>query len=100
MPPDSGLIHHEGVLIDNFQLVDVGAFRDQAAADLLSSGPYPARNIKQNAADLKAQIAANEKGVQELQRMEQHFGLEVVQAYMRHVQDNTEKQVRRVLDVL
>ena len=100
MPPDSGSIEHEGVLIDNFHLVDVGTFQDQAVVDLLSSGPYPARNIKQNLADLKAQIAANEKGVQELQRMERHFGLDVVQAYMKHVQDNAEEQVRRVLDVL
>ena len=100
MPPDSGLIDHEGVLIDNFQLVEGGVLQDQAVVDLLSSGPYPARNIKQNVADLKAQIAANEKGVQELQRMEQHFGLAVVQAYMRHVQDNAEEQVRRVLDAL
>ena len=100
MPPDSGSIDQEGVLIDNFQLVDAGTFREQAVVELLSGSAYPARNIKQNIADLKAQIAANEKGVQELRKMVHHFGLEAVRAYMQHVQDNAEEQVRRVLDVL
>ena len=67
---------------------------------LLASGKYPARNVQQNMADLRAQIAANEKGVQELRRMVEHFGLDVVRAYMRHVQDNAEESVRRVIDVL
>jgi 5-oxoprolinase (ATP-hydrolysing) len=67
---------------------------------LLASGKYPARNIEQNMADLRAMIAANEKGVQELRRMVEHFGLDVVHAYMRHVQDNAEEAVRRVIDVL
>ena len=65
---------------------------------LLASGPYPARNPEQNLADLRAQIAANETGVRELRKMVAHFGLDVVQAYMRHVQDNAEEQVRRVID--
>ena len=68
--------------------------------ELLSSGRYPARNPEQNVADLKAQIAANEKGVQEIGRMIEHYGLDVVHAYMKHVQDNAEEHVRRVLDVL
>ena len=100
MPPDSGAIEEEGVLIDNFHLVEGGVFREAAVVDLLSSGAFPARNITQNIADLKAQIAANEKGVQELRTIVRQFGLDVVQAYMGHVQDNAEEQVRRVLDVM
>ncbi len=67
---------------------------------MLTSGKYPVRNVQQNIADLRAQVAANEKGVQELGRMVEHFGLDVVRAYMRHVQDNAEESVRRVLGVL
>ena len=100
MPPGSKVVEEEGVLIDNFLLVDGGRFREDETAALLGSGRYPARNIAQNIADLRAQIAANEKGVQELRRMVEHFGLEVVQAYMRHVQANAEESVRRVLGVL
>jgi 5-oxoprolinase (ATP-hydrolysing) len=100
MPPDSTTVEEEGVLIDNFLLVDKGRFREAETLALLGAGSYPARNPHQNLSDLKAQIAANEKGVQELRRMVQHFGLEVVHAYMGHVQDNAEEQVRRVLDVL
>jgi 5-oxoprolinase (ATP-hydrolysing) len=100
MPPDSTTVEEEGVLIDNFLLVDGGEFREQAMIDLLRSGRYPARNPAQNIGDLKAQIAACEKGVQELRKMVAQFGLEVVEAYMQHVQDNAEEQVRRVVDVL
>ena len=100
MPPDSSTVEEEGVLIDNFTLVDQGRFCERETLDLLASGPYPVRNPKQNMADLQAQIAANEKGVRELRKMVDHFGLDVVHAYMRHVQDNAEEQVRRVLDVL
>ena len=87
MPPDSSMIEHEGVLIDNFMLVDQGDFQSKALEDLLLSAKYPARNVYQNEADLKAQIAACEKGIQEVRRMIGHFGQDVVQAYMRHVQD-------------
>jgi len=100
MPPDSTTIEEEGVLIDDFKLIDRGRFREAEMRALLASGKYPARNPDQNIADLQAQIAANEKGAQELRRMVDHFGLEVVNAYMRHVQDNAEEQVRRVLGVL
>jgi len=100
MPPDSTTIEEEGVLIDDFQLVERGRFREAELRALLASGKYPARNPEQNIADLQAQIAANEKGAQELRRMVGHFGLAVVNAYMRHVQDNAEEQVRRVLGVL
>ena len=100
MPPDSVSVEEEGILIDDFLLVEGGTFREQAIRELLGSGPYPARNPDNNIADLEAQIAANEKGVQELRRMVDHFGLEVVKAYMGHVQDNAEESVRRALDRL
>ena len=100
MPSDSLTINDEGVLIDNFLLVESGHFREDALQELLTSGVNPVRNVRQNIADLQAQIAANEKGVQELGKMVEHFGLDVVQAYMQHVQDNAEECVRRVLDVL
>ena len=100
MPPGSQVVEEEGVLIDNFLLVEQGRFREDETVALLRSGRYPVRNVRQNIADLQAQVAANEKGVQELQRMVAHFGLQVVQAYMRHVQDNAEESVRRVLGVL
>ncbi|RZI63759.1 MAG: 5-oxoprolinase, partial [Variovorax sp.] len=98
MPPFSTRIEEEGVQIDNFKLVDRGTLREQEMLDLLRGGGgarYPSRNPEQNMGDLKAQIAANEKGVQELRRMVDQFGLDVVQAYMRHVQDNAEESVRR-----
>ena len=100
MPPDSTTVEQEGVVIDNFLLVDKGRFCERETHELFQSGAYPARNIAQNIADLKAQIAANEKGVQELRRMIDHYSLAVVHAYMGHVQDNAEEQVRRVLEVL
>ena len=100
MPPDSKTVEEEGVLIDNFLLVDAGLFRETETAELLLSGRYPVRNVQQNIADLRAQIAANEKGVQELGKMVEHFGLDVVRAYMRHVQANGEESVRRVIGVL
>lgn len=99
-PPDSTHIDEEGVLIDNFLLVDQGRLREKETYDLLKSGKYPCRNPMQNMADLTAQIAANETGVRELRKMISHFGLDVVHAYMGHVQDNAEESVRRVLDVL
>jgi len=100
MPPDSHVIQEEGVLIDDFVLVAAGRFREREILDLLAAGAHPARNPTQNLADLKAQIAANEKGAQELRQMVAHFTLPVVRAYMQHVQDNAEGAVRRVLGVL
>ena len=97
MPPFSTRIEEEGVQIHNFKLVDAGVLREAEMLALLGSGEYPSRNPQQNLADLKAQIAANEKGVQELRRMVQQFGLEVVRAYMGHVQDNAEESVRRAI---
>jgi 5-oxoprolinase (ATP-hydrolysing) len=97
MPPFSTRIEEEGVQINNVKLVEAGHLREAEMVALLQSGEYPSRNPAQNMADLKAQIAANEKGVQELRRMVEQFGLDVVQAYMRHVQDNAEESVRRVI---
>ena len=99
-PPDSAHIDEEGVLIDNFKLVDGSTYREAEMMDVLRIAIYPARNPEQNIADLRAQLAANEKGVQELHKMVQQFGLETVLAYMGHVQDNAEESVRRVIDVL
>ena len=100
MPPFSTRIEEEGVQINNFLLVDAGVLREAEMLALLQSGQYPSRNPQQNMADLKAQIAANEKGVQELHKMVAHFGLGVVQAYMGHVQDNAEESVRRAIDLI
>jgi 5-oxoprolinase (ATP-hydrolysing) len=95
MPPDSRVVEDEGVLIDNFKLVDQGQFREAEVHKMLTSAKYPARNPMENIADLKAQVAACEKGAAELRKMVAHFGLDVVQAYMAHVQNNAEELVRR-----
>ena len=100
MSPLATHIDEEGVYIDNFKLVDRGHFREAELRALLTEAKYPARNPVQNIGDLKAHIAANERGVAELKRMVRHFGLDVVQAYMGHVQDNAAESVRRVLDAL
>ena len=100
MPPFSSRIEEEGVQINNVKLVEHGVLREAEMLALLKSGEYPSRNPQQNMADLKAQIAANEKGVQELQKMVEQFGLDVVLAYMSHVQDNAEESVRRVITQL
>jgi len=97
MPPFSTRIEEEGVQLNNVLLVERGVLREADMLRLLQSGDYPSRNPAQNMADLKAQIAANEKGVQELRKMVAQFGLDVVQAYMGHVQDNAEEAVRRVI---
>ncbi|AZO76073.1 MULTISPECIES: hydantoinase B/oxoprolinase family protein [unclassified Mesorhizobium] len=100
MTPLATTVDEEGVLFDNFRIVDRGRFREMELEVLLTDHPYPARNPAQNIADLKAQIAANEKGVAELRKMVAHFGLDVVEAYMGHVQDNAAESVRRVLERL
>lgn len=97
MPSRSTSIQEEGVLIANFKLIDQFAFREDALRALLVDSPYPVRNLEQNLADLRAQVAANEKGRQELLRMVEQFGIETVRAYMRHVQDNAEESVRRAI---
>ncbi|HVL21000.1 MAG TPA: hydantoinase B/oxoprolinase family protein [Amaricoccus sp.] len=100
MPPDSRTIHDEGVYIDNFTLVSRGRFREAETRDLLAAGPYPVRAPETNLADLRAQVAACEKGAQELGRMVADFGLATVEAYMRHVQANAEECVRRAIEAL
>ncbi len=100
MPPHSISVDQEGVLLDNLRLVKAGELLESSMRQTLGQGEYPARNINQNIADLRAQIAANEKGVRELHRMVEHFGMDVVQSYMGHVQDNAEESVRRVIHQL
>lgn len=100
MTPLATTVNEEGVLFDNFRLVEGGRFREAEISNLLTDHPYPARNPYQNIADLKAQIASNERGAAELRKMIAHFGLPVVEAYMGHVQDNAAESVRCVIDRL
>jgi 5-oxoprolinase (ATP-hydrolysing) len=100
MPADSRSIDEEGVLIDSEPVVERGVFLEDSLRRLLGSGPHPARNIVQNLADLRAQVAACQKGIAELEAMTEHYGLAVVRAYMGHVQDNAERAVRQVIGVL
>ncbi|MBU0656727.1 MAG: hydantoinase B/oxoprolinase family protein [Gammaproteobacteria bacterium] len=100
IPPQSRTIEEEGILLTNVKLVEQGHFREEAIRALLASGTYPARNIDYNIADLKAQLAACARGESELRRMIGQMGLATVQAYMRHVQDNAEASVRRVIGSL
>jgi 5-oxoprolinase (ATP-hydrolysing) len=100
MPPFSRTVQDEGALIDNVKLVENGRLMEARMRRILAEAEHPARNIDQNLADLRAQIAANEKGAQELRKMVANYGLDVVRAYMRHVQDNAEESVRRVLGAL
>lgn len=100
MPPGSRTIVEEGVLSEGMKVVEQGRFCEERLKAWLSSGKYPARNPDQNIADIRAQIAANEKGLSELRRMVEEFSLETIEAYMGHVQDNAEEAVRRVIDRL
>ncbi|MGW1887268.1 hydantoinase B/oxoprolinase family protein [Streptomyces sp. NPDC001970] len=97
MPAFSRTIHEEGVLFDNWLLVRDGRLREAETRELLTGAPHPSRDPDTNLADLRAQIAANEKGISELARMVDEFGLDVVRAYMRHVRNNAEESVRRIL---
>ena len=100
MTPRATRIEEEGVVLDNLHLVKGGDFLDLEIRSILGGGQYPCRNVDQNVADLKAQIAANGKGVAELLYMVDSFGLEVVLAYMSHVQNYAEECVRRVISTL
>ncbi|MDB5737047.1 MAG: hypothetical protein JWO65_715 [Sphingomonas bacterium] len=100
MPPDSRSLDEEGTLFDSFLLVEQGRFREDAFRAALASGPYPARDPDRNVGDIRAQIAACARGAVEIEKMVGHFGLSVVKAYMRHVQDNAAEAVRCVLDRL
>ena len=97
MPAFSTRVDEEGVLIDNWRLAGGGEMRESATTELLTSAEFPSRNPGANLADLRAQIAANEKGAAELRQLVSQFGLDVVTAYMGHVQDNAEEAVRRVI---
>ena len=99
-PANSTSVDQEGVLLDNFLLVSEGTFRETAIHETLTTAPHPARNPAHNIADLKAQVAACEKGTAELRTVIDHYGLDVVHAYMGHVKDNAEESVRRVIDAL
>ncbi|MEQ9109680.1 MAG: hydantoinase B/oxoprolinase family protein [Rhodospirillaceae bacterium] len=100
MPPNSHNILEEGVLLDALPLVVGGQFLEQEMRQILSGGSYPSRNVSQNIADLRAQLAACNKGAKELQKVVNEYGLDVVKAFTQHVQDNAEEAVRRVLDSL
>jgi N-methylhydantoinase B len=100
MPPHSKNIAEEGILFDNFLLVETGNFRETAVREILQNNSYPARNINQNIADFKAQIAANNRGVNELLKMVEQYGLETVEAYMQFVQDNAESAVKKAIALL
>ena len=99
-PADSTTIDEEGLVLDNLQIVAEGRFLEATVREVLASGPWPARNPDQNVADLRAQVAACERGAAELARIVDYYGLEVVHAYMGHVADNAEEMVRRVIDAL
>ena len=100
MPPHSTSIEEEGILLDNFLLVESGNFREDAIKAVLSNHTYPARNIPQNLADFKAQIAANNRGATELLKMVEQYSLETVKAYMQFVQDNAEFAVKKAIALL
>jgi N-methylhydantoinase B len=100
MPPHSTTVTEEGIIFDNFLLVEQGDFQETVVRNYLLNHPYPSRNPDQNIADFKAQIAANARGVQELGKMVNQYGLETVQTYMQFVQNNAEESVRRAIDVL
>jgi N-methylhydantoinase B len=100
MPPHSTTVAEEGIIFDNFLLVEQGDFQETAVRNYLLNHPYPSRNPDQNIADFKAQIAANERGVQELGKMVNQYGITTVQTYMQFVQNNAEESVRKAIDVL
>jgi 5-oxoprolinase (ATP-hydrolysing) len=100
MPPLSKRIEEEGVLIEEFKLTEQGKFREEEFVELFNQATYPPRNPDQNIADLKAQIAANQKGIEELRKLVDTYSLKTITAYMQHVQDNAEMAVEKVIDIL
>ncbi len=100
MPPTSKTVEEEGVLIDDFLLIEAGRLRDAETRGLFASGRHPSRNVDQNMADLKAQVASCARGADELIRMVAEFGRPVVSAYMSHIQNNAEEAVRRAIAAL
>jgi 5-oxoprolinase (ATP-hydrolysing) len=100
MPAASTRVEEEGVLIDNWLLVRDGRLREAQTLELLTGARFPSRDPEANLADLRAQVAANERGITELRRMVDEFGLDVVTAYMGHVQDNAAQAVAEVITAL
>ncbi len=100
MTPFAVTVEEEGVLMDNFRIVRKGVFQENALYTLLTDHPFPCRNPMQNIADLRAQVAANEMGIGQLRKVIDQFGLHTVQSYMKHVQNNAEENVRRVISAL
>ncbi|WP_294290260.1 hydantoinase B/oxoprolinase family protein [uncultured Sphingomonas sp.] len=96
-PPASHTLEEEGVVIDDFLLVDGGHLREDAFRRLLADARYPARSPDTNVADIRAQLAANATGIAELNALVASSGWPVVQAYMGHVMANAEESIRRVL---
>jgi 5-oxoprolinase (ATP-hydrolysing) len=97
MPPFSRNLAEEGVLIRNFKLLDAGLPRWNELRELLTSGLYPSRSPDTNLADLAAQVAANQQGGSDLQRLVERYSLPVVRAYMQHLQDAAERKLRAAL---
>jgi 5-oxoprolinase (ATP-hydrolysing) len=97
MPPFSRNLAEEGVLIRNFKLLDAGRERWDALRAVLLAGPHPTRDVAANLADIAAQVAANQRGAADLLRLVQRYGLDVVRAYMGHIQAAAERKVRQAL---
>ncbi len=97
MPADSCHIGEEGIVFENFLLVRSGRLQEAALREALGSGDWPSRNPDQNVADLKAQIAANQSGIREMDRAFDQYGKDQLLAYMQHVQDNAELAIRRII---
>src|SRR5882724_6437823 len=97
MPPFSRTIEEEGVLFECFSLVVGGTLREKELRDALLGAQFPARNPDQNVADLQAQLAANARGIAEIERAVHRHTLQVVHSFMRHVQDNAATSVRNAI---
>ncbi|XP_052229279.1 5-oxoprolinase-like isoform X2 [Dreissena polymorpha] len=102
MPPHSRYLHEEGAVFKSFKLVEAGLFQEEDVTRALHEpAKYPGssgtRNLHDNLSDLKAQVAANQKGIRLIKGLIDEYGLDVVQAYMAHIQDNAELAVRDML---
>jgi 5-oxoprolinase (ATP-hydrolysing) len=97
MPAEASHIDEEGVVLDNFLYLSDGRLREDELRSLLTSAPYPARNISERLADCRAQLAACRKGISEIERLIERYGIDTVSRYMRHIQDHAEYSVKRAL---
>jgi 5-oxoprolinase (ATP-hydrolysing) len=100
MPPFSRTLEDEGVVLRSLRIVGKGAFDEAGLRAALADGPHPARSPDENIADIQAQIAANEKGMQLLGDLLARYGLEVVTDYMGHIQDNAAELTARAISNL